>query len=272
MKMTLVTAGLIAAAMLSTCHADFSVPNEVESELFADIQGVTQCDATAETKAAACKVFNANKIACDAAKLSNCKFCSTGCHYAGSNCQGIVFKFDYKKDACPIPPKGVAASGGAAVAAAAAAAAKKAADAVAATAKKPGLCDAAAEKKAAACKVFNANKAACNADKLSNCKFCSTGCHYAGSNCQGIIFKFQYKKDACPIPPKGVAAAAKKAAAAVGAATKKAAAAVGAATKKAAAAVATNLVHTIKITIKKGTDSAKLLTKLAAALVSTRSS
>merc|ERR1712096_567268 len=135
--------------MLSICHADFSIPNEVESKLFADIQGVTQCDATAETKAAACKVFNANKVACDANKLSNSKFCSTGCHYAGSNCQGIVFKFQYKKDACPIPPKGAAASGGAAVAAAA----KKAAAAVAATAKKSGLCDAAAEKKAAACKV-----------------------------------------------------------------------------------------------------------------------
>merc|ERR1719199_1867679 len=113
------------------------MPDWVESELFADIQGVTQCDATAEKKAAACKVFNANKVACDANKLSNCKFCSTGCHYAGSNCQGIVFKFDYEKDACPIPPKGVAAAAKKA-AAAVGAATKKAADAVAATAKKSG--------------------------------------------------------------------------------------------------------------------------------------
>ena len=66
-----------------------------------------------------------------------------------------MFKFQYKKDACPIAPKEYAA---------AAKGAKAVVDAVKGAAGIPkGTCDAVAEGKAAACKRLNLNKAGCAA-------------------------------------------------------------------------------------------------------------
>merc|ERR1719502_137716 len=134
-----------------------------------------------------------------------------------------MFKFHYKKGACPAAPKalGDAAKG---VANAAKAAGKAAKDffhfgeveenAVSSGLK--GKCDGVAETKAAKCKLFNLNKAGCTA--APDCIYCGPntkdnrpvgGCYYSGSTCQGIVFKFHYKKGACPAAPKALGDAAK---------------------------------------------------------------
>merc|ERR1719240_1386737 len=110
------------------------------------------------------------------------------------------------------------------------AAAKAAAKAAKNAAGMKGMCDKIAEGKAAACKAFNLNEAGCAA--APDCKFCGPnekdnrpvgGCYYSGSTCQGVMFKFHYKKGACPAAPKALGDAAKGVANAAKAAGKAAA-------------------------------------------------